>query len=310
MALGDRTASPARRWASPGPAAGIGRNLSTPAPIPWTMARLAKQTVLGGLVSVLGLSAPAAAQDLGSAVEWIQEAGAEEQVRGYAHAAEDADDHSALPMINSRDVVPGQALDQYRCADAPVDGFATMRTSGEQLWALRECQKQIWRQNELPGFVTLGDVRLSSREIAGWVEKASRETDVPAKLIDTIVSYVSGFRPGVVSERGHLGLMQLRPEVLAEMGIPHGDLLDPQENLRVGARYLRKLTFKYKSLKKALAAFRDGPQVVEAAGGKLPSDRRYLWFVREVMKIYYGSIREFPDEIGAESMRFVWEWLE
>lgn len=262
------------------------------------------------LTLLLAAGRPALANDLADAVEWVQDNGGDETVPGLAPAADEAHRDDALALLNSRDVRPGDDLDRYRCEDAPIDGFGTMRTSGEQAWALRECQARRWKRNELPGFVTLGPPALPERRVRAWVERASAETDVPVKLLETIIRFVSGFRPGVVSERGHLGLMQLRPDVLAELGISHGDLLDPRENIRVGALYLRALTFEYGSLKLALAAYRDGPAPVEAAGRRIPSQRRYIWFVREVIKMYYGSIREFPDEIGAESIGFVWTWLE
>lgn len=262
------------------------------------------------MVLVLSGGSSAQANDLGDAVQWLQKSGADSEVRGYEEQGDRAHDHGALPLINSRNVSPGQRLEDYRCEDAPIDGFATMRTNGFQSWALRACYETMWERDEIPGFVTVGRKRLSESEIAGWVRKASAETDVPEKLIDTVVRYVSGYRPGLVSERGHQGLMQLRPKVLANLGVAHGNLLDPEENLRAGAHYLRLLTFRYKSVKKALAAFRDGPAVVEAAGGRMPSEHRYLWFVREVMRIYHGSVREFPEALGVESMSFVWDYMK
>lgn len=255
------------------------------------------------LVGTLLAARPAEANDLGDAVGWLARQGVEVGVDG-----EEAK-HDALPMLNSRNV-DGRGLDEYRCEDAPIDGFATMRTNGQQGWALRACTELKFRQDHVAGFVTMGPPPLLPADLQSWLRAAEGETDVPAKLLETIARFVSGFRPGLISEQGHYGLLQLRPEVLAAQGLSHGDLLDPAENLRVGARYLRGLVFRFGDIKLAVAAFRDGPAVIEASGGKLPQDRRYRWFVREVTRLYFASNRRFPDEIGADAMRFVWEWLQ
>lgn len=262
------------------------------------------------LILLIVLSAGRArGQDIGEALEWLEENGAGRHVAGLEPFLAEAPDHTALPMINSRDVVPGQPLALYDCDDAAVDGYATLRTNGKQRWALRLCKEQLFRRSSLPGYVEVGEERLPERVIAPWVKAASVETDIPPKVIDSIVRYRSGYRPGLISEQGHQGLMQLLPGVLDELGIPHGDLLDPRENLLAGARYLRYLVFRYRGLKTALAAFLNGPAVVEENGGKIPSDRRYIWFVREVLRLYRASVRPFPEELGAENIAVVWEWF-
>lgn len=272
-----------------------------------------KQTMRYGVVWLglsLIVSAEARANDLGEAVRWIQTHGGDGTVPDVEDAAEDASEHDALAFLNSRDVRRGAELSTYTCDDSPIDGEVTFRTNGNQKWALRKCRELMWHQKELPGYVTLGPPALSEDQIATWAEQASRRTDVPAKLIETIIMFQSGRRPGVVSEAGHYGLMQLKPEVLDGLGIEHGNLLEPRANIDAGARYLRALTFEYGGLKVALAAFVDGPGPVEAAGRKIPAQGRYVWFVREVMKLYYATLREFPDEIGAESVGWVWTWLD
>ncbi len=262
--------------------------------------------LLAGLFGAPGL---ALGNDLGDAVEWLEERGADNLTTEWTEHRSQAHDDAALPMINSRDVARGKPLEDYDCRDAPIDGFSAMRTSGQQGWALRICNERLWKRGQLPGFATLGDIQLNEHAIAPMVAAAGEAYDVPPILLDTIVRYVSGYRPQVVSEAGHVGLLQLLPDVLARMGIEHGNLLDPQENLRTGARFLRALTYRYGNLKTALAAFRDGPEVIERHGG-MPKDRRYRWFVREVMRIYLASEKEFPMHLGVESIGVVWTWLE
>ena len=101
----------------------------------------------------------------------------------------------------------------------------------------------------------------------------------------------------------------LRREQIRAEGIEVTNLKDPAQNLRLGALYIRALTLRYKNLKMALAAFVKGPAPLAEAGG-LPRDPEILWFVREVMRLYYASTREVPTDIAAEAMSFVWTWLE
>ena len=139
-------------------------------------------------------------------------------------------------------------------------------------------------------------------------ERAGRETEVPAALLMAIARHVSGFRAGAISNDGRVGLMQLQPDLLRGQGIQPGNLQDPQNNMRKGAEYVRQLTLRLGSIKMAMAAYLDGPDAVADAGG-VPGDARTIWFVREMTRLYYASIREFPNEIGAESMAFVWNWM-
>ena len=261
------------------------------------------------LVVAVAASERAQANDLGDAVRWVQEQGADEQVSTYEVHAEGASDHSALALINTRQVYHG-GLEAYDCDDSPVDGEFVFRTNGNQRWADRACRELRWQKESLPGYVTLGPRALPEKDIRRFAERASAQSQVPATLLVIMAKYLSGYRPGVVSERGHKGLLQLRPKVLRNLGIKHGHLLDPAENMRAGAEYFRYLVFRYRNFKLALAAFQDGPHVVEVAGRKLPRHRRYLWFVREINRIYNATLRAFPDEIGAESLHFVWTWMD
>ena len=100
------------------------------------------------------------------------------------------------------------------------------------------------------------------------------------------------------------GLMQLRPDLLREEGIAHDDLMEPAENIRTGAAYLRALVFKYGDLRKALLAYADG------GADMTYRNRTKRWFVNFTMSSFYGANRKFPYKLGAENMAFVWTWLQ
>src|SRR5687768_11047888 len=153
------------------------------------------------LVGLLLLPVPARADDLGEALSFIEQTAGAHEIAGWEEYAI-PDSNAALPMLVSRDIVPGASLDAYDCSGSPID-TVVMRTSGEERLTLRECMRLRWERDSLPGYRTLGDVRLDRRAIADAVAVAHRETNVPVLLLELIIEFSSGFRPGVISEDGH-----------------------------------------------------------------------------------------------------------
>jgi soluble lytic murein transglycosylase-like protein len=71
------------------------------------------------------------------------------------------------------------------------------------------------------------------------IREAARRYRVEAGLIRSVMQIESAFNPVAVSHAGALGLMQLMPELAAELGVT--DPFDPRENIMAGARHLRRL---------------------------------------------------------------------
>ena len=263
-----------------------------------------KHTLL--LAALLIVPGVARAGDLADTLGYLDETLGEEAVAGY-EALDHRPTHGALAMLTSRDVTPGAPLSAYDCENTAVDGAYTLRTSDNERWTGRECRELRFRLDELPGYRVMGPPPLREGELAPLLARAEAETDVPAALLEAIIRFESGRRPGLISDDGRYGLMQLKPGLLAAVGVEATDLLDPAENVLAGARYVRRLTLRLEGMKLAVAAYLDGP---DAVADGIPGDARTLWFVREVTRLYYASIREFPNEIAAESIAFVWNWLE
>jgi soluble lytic murein transglycosylase-like protein len=75
--------------------------------------------------------------------------------------------------------------------------------------------------------------------------------------------------------------MQLMPDTARELGV--SDLFDPEQNIRGGARYLRRLLDRYGGdLSLALGAYNAGPSAVDAAGG-LPPFPETVSYVRWIL---------------------------
>ena len=117
------------------------------------------------------------------------------------------------------------------------------------------------------------------------VMRASSDTGVDAKLLHAVISVESGYNQGAVSPKGATGLMQLLPETAratARRARRYGtvNLLDPGENIRAGARYLRDLLAMFdNNVELALAAYNAGENAVIRYGRHLPpyaETRRYV----------------------------------
>jgi soluble lytic murein transglycosylase-like protein len=109
------------------------------------------------------------------------------------------------------------------------------------------------------------------------IEDMSRRYHVDSLLLASIIEAESGFNPYAMSARGALGLMQVMPE--SASFYPLEDLLEPEVNIQVGARYLAGLMQEFDGdVALALASYNAGPGMVKRYGGlpPFPETRRYV----------------------------------
>jgi soluble lytic murein transglycosylase-like protein len=126
------------------------------------------------------------------------------------------------------------------------------------------------------------------------MQAAALEHGVEYELLQALVATESGFDAKVVSPRGAVGLMQLMPNTASEYGLSADNpealvkqLLRPETNISVGARYLRDLLNKFPGrLDLALAAYNAGVSNVRQAGDKVPPFRETQAFVKTVMQLH------------------------
>jgi len=86
----------------------------------------------------------------------------------------------------------------------------------------------------------------------------------------------SGFRPGVISSAGALGIAQFMPETAADRGLDNP--FDPLQAIPESARLLRDLSRRFGNLGLAAAAYNAGPKRVEdwlTKKGKLPQETQH-----------------------------------
>ena len=110
---------------------------------------------------------------------------------------------------------------------------------------------------------------------------ADRHGVAPA-LVKAVMAVESNFDPAAVSVKGAVGLMQLMPSTARDLDV--ADVLDPDQNIVGGARYLRHLHERFDGdLAKVLAAYNAGPEAVRRAGNTLPPFKETRAYVRRVL---------------------------
>jgi uncharacterized membrane protein len=123
----------------------------------------------------------------------------------------------------------------------------------------------------------------SSDQFSGAFAAASQATGVEQPLLRAVAQVESGMRPGAVSPKGAIGLMQLMPSTMQDWGVTQG--ADVQQNVMGGASQLGKLLDRYGGdIPAALAAYNMGPTAYDRAivrGRPLPQETQD--YVQRVM---------------------------
>jgi soluble lytic murein transglycosylase-like protein len=125
----------------------------------------------------------------------------------------------------------------------------------------------------------------SRKHYVDMIARVAHEQKVDAALLHAVVMVESAYNPRAVSPKGATGLMQLMPDTGKRYGVTN--LLDPLQNLRGGARYLRDLlTMFNNNLGLVLAAYNAGEGAVIRFGNAIPPYRETREYVPRVMQHY------------------------
>jgi Transglycosylase SLT domain len=131
--------------------------------------------------------------------------------------------------------------------------------------------------------------------VARLIVKAAREEGVDPNLMLSIARAENGaFDPNAVSRAGAVGLVQMLPETGAAFGAE--DLMDPAQNVRASAKFLRVLVDKYANPVLVAAAYNAGEPRVDV-GTSLPLIRETADYVTRVVGLYTSAYE--PGDIAA-----------
>lgn len=113
----------------------------------------------------------------------------------------------------------------------------------------------------------------------GMMSAIACEHGIPTGLFDAMIIRESRYNPLAVSPRNAFGFAQLMPGTASWLGV---NRFDPKQNMRGGARYLRRQLDKFGSVEVALAAYNAGPGRVR--GGFVPQIKETQAYVTNVIE--------------------------
>ena len=132
----------------------------------------------------------------------------------------------------------------------------------------------------------------SKLKLIATFKAEAKRYGVPADLLMAVAYTESGWRSSVVSSEGAIGICQLLPDTarwLARdlIGLPNLRVRDPEDNIRMGARFLRQLLRSFRTERLALAAYFDGHGTV-SRNGVSPAAARYAKIVQGRRSLFQG----------------------
>lgn len=124
------------------------------------------------------------------------------------------------------------------------------------------------------------------------IREASRLYMIPEPLIRAVILVESNFSPGVVSNMGAQGLMQLMPATARRMAVR--DPFDPRQNILGGTRYLRWLANMFNGdIVLTIAGYNAGEHAVARYSG-IPPFEETQGYVQRVLRHYYSFKAQAP----------------
>lgn len=125
--------------------------------------------------------------------------------------------------------------------------------------------------------------------LAPLIKRVADEHQLRPALVHAVIRAESAYRADAVSPKGAVGLMQLMPATAKRFGVDNRR--DPEQNLRGGTAYLRKLLTLFDSdLQLALAAYNAGENAVIRYGNAIPPYRETQDYVRKVIRFYRAQV--------------------
>lgn len=152
------------------------------------------------------------------------------------------------------------------------------------------------------------------------IQKYAKEERLDPILVLSLMKQESAFDSGILSSAGATGLMQLMPATAVDTDptVKRADLVDPETNIRVGTKYLKKVLTRFNgNIAFALAGYNAGPNAVarwvrEGKGNKgllefieaIPY-KETREYVSSIIRNYFWYSRKFTGE-GPRTLSYFW----
>lgn len=142
------------------------------------------------------------------------------------------------------------------------------------------------------------------RAYMSYAEEVAKKEGIDPNVMKGLIQQESGWNPEAVSSAGAIGLTQMLPSTVGDVGGHPEDLFDPYKNIQYGARYLKTLLDRYNGdYNKALTAYHSGMGNVEK-GNIGPIGQVYASQVQEKA----GAFRELGPVGTGEPYQFAPEF--
>ncbi|MDZ7853285.1 MAG: transglycosylase SLT domain-containing protein [Halomonas sp.] len=132
-----------------------------------------------------------------------------------------------------------------------LDSIRSSRVAPAEIWAARQ-----WLNDMEPRLARYLPEPARRRELLGRIHHEARLAGLAPELVLAVIQVESAFKAEAVSSAGAVGLMQIMPFWIRELGLPADDLKDPRRNLRYGCTILAHyLAVESGDLTRALARY-------------------------------------------------------
>ena len=129
-------------------------------------------------------------------------------------------------------------------------------------------------------------VPIPSADLQPLIDQHSTAQNLDPKLVRAVIQVESGYNQRARSNKGAMGLMQLIRATADHLSV--ADPYDPDQNLRGGTTYLRRMIDRFGSVELALAAYNAGPEAVARYNG-IPPYRETVNYVKRILSMYRGE---------------------
>lgn len=153
-----------------------------------------------------------------------------------ALAREDGDFIAALPASLSpeRSAPVVRALPKVPASlRGTLDGVLAAPLAPADIWAARQ-----WLNDMEPRLARYLPEPARRGELLGRIHHEARLAGLAPELVLAVIQVESAFQADAVSSAGAVGLMQIMPFWVRELGLPADDLTNPRRNLRYGCTIL------------------------------------------------------------------------